>query len=156
MGSRQSERYARFYDEDQDDERDGDLRVEIEYKGDRAELAWARLLVKPVEEWSADCMGMLLDFVDFRDYESNPNPSRRTRREWWEAIIDGAERVKLPIPRKVTTIEGAADWVDHQVAPVLAMLAALVPDPVAYFETLCQRGRMRWKTKHRTLMAEAS
>ena len=138
MGSRASGRMVRIYD------RRGPTRFEMEWKGDRALLLWARLLACAEEGWSMEAMSELRAFLDFRQRQEGVNPQRCPLLPWWLELTEGASRSCVSIPRAARTLEDKRAWLRRQVAPVLAMVADGVPDWTAELADLLEDGRGRY------------
>jgi hypothetical protein len=138
MGSRASGRMVRVYD------RRGPVRVEMEWKGDRAALLWGRLLACAEDGWSLEAMTELRAFLDFRDRSSGVRPDFCPLLDWWQVLTDGAGRSCVSIPREASTLEDRRAWLRRQVAPVLAMVADGVPDWTAELADLLADGRGRY------------
>lgn len=142
LGSRQSERFLRVYD------RRGPTRVELEWKGQRAELLWARLLACGEADWSAEALEELRAFVDFRDRSSGVRPDFCPLLDWWSAFTAGAGRSCVAVPRpEARTIEDFRVWLRRQVAPVLALVLDAVPDSTAEVLALVTDGRARYQRR---------
>ena len=115
MGSRQSSAFARCYDER------GFTRFELEMKGERAEKA-ATLILEDSAQLERHTMGMIREFVDFVDAESDANRSRCTLLPFWQTFVTKFERVKVQLtPRPELTLDRNKDWIEGQVAPSLAL-----------------------------------
>lgn len=140
-------RLVRFYD------RRGPTRVEMELHGKRAQMLWAVLDGADLADWSAGCLAYLVDFLDFRDRKADSNVGRCPRLPWWEDFTDGAGRLALPLPRKAPTLEGSQEWIEHQVAPVLSLVADYVPDATDWLKGILRDGKERRKPHHAAMLA---
>ena len=138
MGSRSSGRMVRVYD------RRGPTRFEMEWKGERAVLLWRRLLASGEYWWSMAAMSELRAFVDFRERAEGVNPQRCPLLSWWDALTACAGRSCASIPREAKTLEDKREWLRHQVAPVLAMVADGVADWTGELVALLDNGRSRY------------
>jgi hypothetical protein len=142
LGSRQSERFLRVYD------RRGPTRVELEWKGKRAELLWARLLACGEELWSAEALEELRAFVDFRDRSSGVRPDFCPLLDWWAAFTAGAGRSCVAVPRpEARTLDDFRSWLRRQVAPVLALVLDAAPDSSDELAALVANGRGRYRSR---------
>jgi hypothetical protein len=92
-GSRKSNRRVRAYD------RRGPVRLEMEWRREKADLLARDLLALPVDQWATRAMGHLRDFIDFVDRSADVNVSRAPLLPWWAAFVDGVARVKLKVDR---------------------------------------------------------
>lgn len=141
MGSRQSGRFVRVYD------RRGPVRLEMEWKGERAVLLWRRLLAVAESGWSCAALTELRAFLDFRDRSASIHPVLCPLLPWWAEIVAGAGRDAVMLPRERPTLESQQEWLVRQVAPVLALVADSVPDATSLIARLLSEGRARYSTK---------
>jgi hypothetical protein len=152
LGARSSDRFLRCYD------MRGPTRLELEVKGDRAQLVFDHLLAFEESAWSGAAMGLLRDFVDFRDRSTGVRSDFAQLLPKWAVVVDGASRTALPIARKPPiTFTRLELWLERQVGPALAVWDAgtrLRSRPLA-LDHLLERGRGRWKSRHRALVASA-
>ena len=66
------------------------------------------------------------------------------------------ERCRLRLVKIVHTLEEVKDWVERQVAPVLAVLRCTEGRRFAdWLQGLCEGGQARWKGRHLQLLAQA-
>lgn len=146
LGSRSSERYLRAYD------RRGDVRLELELKGDMAE-AFKPVLLSPPEDFPRLSVGVLRDYVDFVHREATSNVSRAPLLDAWEAFTQALEKVKIRMRGVVVdTLERPREWLYRQVAPTLAMCQQAGMS----VEELIRNGERRMRRRHRRLVAMAS
>lgn len=135
MGSRTSERFARVYD------RRGYTRFEVEFKRGRAEAVPGDLLRHKVEEWPVRIAGHIRDFVEFL-------------RPWWDGVLGGAVRVWVSEgSAEEVMLERTMGWLEKQVAPSLACVHEALGGDTVYVMGLVQRGRKRYNSRHRILLA---
>ena len=144
IGSRTSKRMLRCYDAR------GVTRLELECKEERAVSLLEHLCAFDVSEWSAQAFGVLRDYVDFRDRDASKRVSDCPLLGWWAAIVGGAERVRLPLPRVMPDARRSVRWLRRGVAPMLAAVLAGVParDRAATIGKLLEEGRERWASRH--------
>lgn len=142
LGSRSSTRFLRVYD------RRGPTRVEMEWKKERAELLWARLLACAEEEWSSEALSELRAFVDFRERSEGDRPETAPLLSWWAEFTDGAGRWCASIPRKaVKSVDQLRMWVRRQVSGVLALVADAVGDWNTELDDILTEGRIRYRAR---------
>lgn len=149
MGARQSTQYLRCYDER------GWTRVELELKGSAAPVAgqqvFAAVLAGSVAAVPLVMVGWVRRFVDFVDRDATGNASRAPLLPFWESFVAGAEKARVVLegaaPR---TVEQVREWVEHQVAPALAVLREVLGPREVW--RLVDVGRGRWRSRHRALV----
>jgi hypothetical protein len=128
VGSRNSDRFVRFYDKavEQGLEDVVWTRCEIQHGGEHANVVAHSIIqggIDPVELFNS--------VVDFRDPDSDPNPSRRSRCDWWEMWLGVCtSKVSFAIVQLDKAVKQVAEWVVTQVAPSLAMLAMADPENI--------------------------
>lgn len=149
MGRRSSTQYARCYD------RRGLTRFELELKGEAAAAGANELLEALRSDANAFRMGVLgwvRRFVDFVDRESRGHASRCQLLPFWEAFVAGVDVARVTLAGAVQrTIQEVLAWVDRQVAPSLALLVVgFGKDEVL---RIAERGHLRWKGRHRAMLA---
>ena len=141
MGRRTSTQFARCYDSR------GVTRFELELKERAAAVAASELLAAPTGKFMLLALGWVRRFVDFVDAASNENPSRQTLLPFWEAFLNGAEKARVRLGGVVRrTAEDVRAWVEHQVAPGLAVVAHVFGPGV--LTDLLRHGRGRWGARH--------
>lgn len=127
FGSRQSNRYYRFYDKEQ--ESGGKIksnRLEVELKEELAVLAinqWLALSGENFEEWSPKLLaGLVVGGISFVQRGGDKNVSRMAMLPWWEQFV---EKVGCSIRHTVvvaeTNLERKKEWFTRQVAPTVAL-----------------------------------
>lgn len=125
VGSRNSDRFVRFYDKAIEQGLEGVVwtRCEIQHGGRHADIAARTIL-----EGRLDPVALFNSVVDFREPDSEVNPSRRVRCDWWAAWLGSlTERASFAIVALDKAVKQVAEWVNTQVAPSLAMLAMADP-----------------------------
>ncbi len=146
MGSRQSTSVARCYDQ-----RETGTRFELELKAGRAELT-APLVFEGAGQLPDVVVGLIQDFVDFVDPESDTNRSRCAFLPFWGNFIEGCKRLTVYLePRKDPTLPRIIDWLDRQVAVNLAVFR----ETGHSVEKLIRFGKSRFGEKHLALIASA-
>lgn len=128
FGSRKSERMIRVYD------KRGFTRLEIEYKGKRADLVAKEIFGAPdVADWYRIGLSHLRDYVNFD-------------MPWWNEFTGGVGRAwaQTTTPGEVTEARGAR-WLHKQVAPMLSALHDLYPEH--FVKELIAEGRVK-REKH--------
>lgn len=120
LGSRNSDRFVRFYDKAKEQDLQGDqvwTRCEVEFKRDAAEILAAHIA-------KGGCLReVVLATVDFR-IDDDSNKSRRTRCDWWQdwvLVLDSS--VSFAVKKVEKTIADAYNWLQKQVAPTMAFVS---------------------------------
>jgi len=143
MGSPRAARRVRVYD------RRGPVRLELQSRDSAAEAIAADLFAAPVEDFGRRFLGHVRAFVDFIE-AGEGNVTRRPLAGWWAAFCEGVEKSRVRVTAVVVdTFERIAAWVEHQVAPMLAVVAARRGDVAV--AALLSRGRSRWRSRHARL-----
>jgi hypothetical protein len=134
LGARTSERMLRVY------LHAGPFtRVELECKGERANLIMGDLLATEPGQWARRALGHLRDFIDFK-------------RDWWAEFCQGAERAHMKLTSWAASSFGRTQkWLEKQVAPALALVEELIG--IRELFELADRGRMKWGPRHLALLA---
>jgi hypothetical protein len=149
VGSRQSPRMIRFYD------RRGPTRIELELHQERAQLVWADLMAHSDADWSGAAMSHVRAFIDFRDRSNVSRPDLAPLLPWWSQIVAGAARSKLLIQRVERSLDDVKTWLERSISSSLALVARSMPDPAHYLDELVRNGRLKWRTRHRVMLARA-
>lgn len=143
LGSRQSDAYVRVYD------RRGYTRIEVEFKGEKAELM-RDVLMSSADEFAALAVGVLRSVVDFVDSSSSSNISRAPLKAVWAAFTEGLEKVKLALKGTVEpTVSRNTDHVERNAAAIYMYYRM-----VGSLSKLLEMGRNNLKPKHLSLMAK--
>jgi hypothetical protein len=131
LGSRESEKFVRFYDAEKKHGTPCD-RWEVELKRRHAQEAFKHF-ISPIfdpgdddsfEQITAQYLaGLVTGAVDFVKRDEGVRYSRRQRLNWWASLCDevGAA-VRLSPARPKPTLERTIQWFDRSVSPSLAML----------------------------------
>lgn len=128
VGSRKSDRFVRFYDKAVEQGLEGVqwTRCEIQHGGAKADIAALAIIAGDL-----DPVTLFNSVVDFRDPDSDINPSRRVRCDWWAAWLGVlTEKACFAIVQLDKAVKQVAEWVITQVAPSLALLAIADPDNI--------------------------
>lgn len=145
FGSRASESFLRIYNKqaermDQGEEDPGHwVRVELEMKGDKANLVAARYVFEGI----AFVVGLLRGLIEFKEPGQDTNKTRWPVARWWAAFLSGFEKCKLAITKEKPTIEGVKDWLRRQVAPSLAFVVRAEGGAMDWLYRLLQEGGQR-------------
>jgi Replication initiation factor len=110
IGSRTSNRFLRCYD------MRGPTRIELECKGARSVFLWQAFMASSETDWSDTALGVLRDFVDFRDRSGSDAPARCPLLPLWEAFVGHAPATPFPLPRKECRLERSMKFLEKQVA----------------------------------------
>ncbi len=86
---RSGERLIRIYN------RRGPTRVELELVGPYAHGGERMLFRTPLAEWPTTIRGMIRDFCDFVDRDSDPRVTRCELLPWWAAFVEGSEKISV-------------------------------------------------------------
>lgn len=145
LGSRRAARRVRVYDR-----RDTGTRLELQVRGQAAAAVAADVLSGELGDgWARGVLGHVRAFVDFVEVEDG-NASRRPLLRWWAAFVGDVERATVRLTGVVVdTFERVAAWVEHQVAPMLAVIEARRGESAV--AALLLRGKRRWGPRHTRL-----
>lgn len=153
IGSRSSRQFLRVYNKAVESAGHTDsIRWELEFKKEAAEFVSGRLVR---DDWRGIFCEHLVQVVDFRDRVPGKRGDRSRRLEWYEAIVGAASKATVRYPEPVQSLDGADAWLRKYVAPTLATVFEGRGGDVGYLEGLLEEGRIRQKTRHRALLAEA-
>jgi hypothetical protein len=132
LGSRQSERFLRVYN------LHGYTRLEMEYKGARANMVFHRLAASPPEKWHEIALGHLRDYID-------------VMRPWWKRFVGEVGRAYAKIVDiKQAALERVVEWLEKQVAPSLSVINDTCGLEVLLW--MIDIGRERRSQKHNVLV----
>ena len=141
FGARQSTRYMRCYIRD-----DGQTRVELECKGERADVVVRDLMACEAagQDVARRAVGHLLDFVDFLDFAP------------WGQMVGEAERAGVNLPRQVeVTVERKREWVLRQCAASVVTVGACAGDLDHWVAAIVEQGRRHLSLAARHLIPNA-
>lgn len=154
FGHRSSEAMVRIYDKAQEQGVNSHwVRVEMEFKGDKARQVAAMIEEGRTEELA----GVLRGLLDFKV----PNPAQKERSrwrtvEWWADFLDNAKKVRFEVVKQVEkTIDEVRQWLFKQVAPSLAVLVEYAGGNFGDLLDMVDSGRYRLKPHHRMMLANA-
>lgn len=141
LGSKRAARRVRVYDR-----RATGTRLELQVRHNAAAVIAADVFGVVPEALPGVVLGHVRAFVDFVEGD-DLNASRRPLAGWWAAFIGHVSRSRVRLGGVVVdTFEAAAAWLNHQVAPLLAVFEARLGTEAV--ESLLRRGRGRWAAKH--------
>jgi DNA relaxase NicK len=126
LGSRDSEKYIRFYDKFGESHGRLDCyRWEVEYKGDLSDKLFRLLLSFPFEQllYQQALVNYAVSCVDFVD-KSDKNIDRNLRLEWWDAWLSRVQThsYKVRAKRVKTSISSTKNWIARSVSKALLMV----------------------------------
>lgn len=159
IGSRSSDRMVRIYDQH------GYVRCELQLRKERADWAFRHLLwfqsssgaePRPFADAEVEARGLLRDYVDFVDRESDSNMTRREALPWWSTFIEGAAKVRHVIARAARSLERSREWIESKVRPTIAMVMAVASSEGKSMADWCmdvlQNGSRRWSAWQHSLV----
>lgn len=117
VGSRQSDAMLRIYHKADGDSFGSEpfTRLEMEYKGRRAEMEFLQLMAFDVADWLGIAAASLRGFFDIAA-------------DWWRDWLGAAPCWSIKMRRPFQTLERAQRWLKHQVAPTLAAVMIALSD----------------------------
>jgi DNA relaxase NicK len=126
LGSRDSEKYIRFYDKFAESHGRLDCyRWEVEYKGDLSDKLFRLLLSFPFDQllYQQALVNYAVSCVDFVE-KNDKNVDRNTRLGWWDAWLSRVQThcYKVRTTRTKTAISGKKDWIARNVSKALLMV----------------------------------
>lgn len=161
FGSRSSGTFARIYDKRSEQISKGveDVpeqwtRVELEFKGQNADAVVSRML--EAGSGAEVALGLLRQYVCFKDAGPDSNKSRWSTCAWWEAFLCYVERCRLGLPKIAQTVESVKQWLYRQVAPSLAFLVEYERGCVDEIYGMLRAGKGRLSPCHRALLQGAT
>ena len=96
-------------------------------------------------------MGAVRDFVDFVDRASDVNVSRASLLTWWSAFVGSWDKLSMLIPPKAArSVKQAYEWMQRQVAPMLAVIERAYGPEAVWGLTV--GGRERFGRRHRVML----
>lgn len=126
LGSRDSEKYIRFYDKFAQSHGKLDCyRWEVEYKGSMAEHVFRIILKCPSTcgKYSELLINIATSCVDFVE-KNDKNVERNQRLDWWNAWLSrvNTEKLVIRVVRVKTAISAKKNWVQRSVSKALLMI----------------------------------
>ena len=128
------------------------VRWEVQARGEAAEGLPCGLATG---NWGAIWASRVVQIVDFRERIDSMRPGRCARSEWFGDLVGNATKARVYAPRPPTTIAQIEEWIDRQVAPSLAVLVAASGGDIDRVNAVVERGRRRWRKKHRLLLGQS-
>jgi phage replication initiation protein len=156
LGSKTSDAQMRAYDKAKEQVVEGHwVRVELQFRDKQAQRV-VRAVSNPDTNMVRELVGVLRLYVDFKERGAASQKTRWRTVDWWDEFCCGLEKVKLSIEPMKRSVAQVLRWVEHQVGPSLAILAAAMdasPEDISdMFKELCREGRKRWKPKHMAIL----
>lgn len=149
VGSRNSERMLRIYDQRHLEERKHLTRVELQLMGDMARGFWDKLSAAGFDGFIELALGAITDFVDFVDTTKDKNTTRAKRLEAWSLLVGSAARLSVRrVVAAVRTAETVAAWAVHSVS---AILTASIEAGAITWDELQREGLSRYRPKHKAI-----
>jgi DNA relaxase NicK len=149
IGSRNSERLLRIYDQRHLEERQHLTRVELQLMGDQARGFWDKLCTAGFDGFIELALGSITDFVDFVDTTKDSNTTRAPRLEAWSALVGSVSRLSVRrVVAAVRTAETVAAWAFHSVS---AILTAAVEAGALTWDEFQREGLTRYRPKHKAI-----
>jgi DNA relaxase NicK len=126
LGSRDSEKYIRFYDKFSESHGRLDCyRWEVEFKGELANKLFAVILAYPPhkKKYQQELINIAVSCIDFVE-QTNKNVTRNQRLGWWDAWLSRVctENIRLRVPRIKTAISAKKNWIERSVSKALLMV----------------------------------
>lgn len=97
------------------------IRVEMECKGAAANNAAARLLDSGLT-MAVLSVAILKNYINFKDRTTDDNKSRWPVCDWWQAFVDGAERLSISRQIIPSDLDKRMTWFKRQCSKPVAML----------------------------------
>lgn len=127
------------------------VRWELRAHKEAANTLAAQLLAS--DDWGSVWAGRLQSFIDFRGEPDEANSARRPRLPWFEALVQGAQKMRAYPPHPVRTIDDVRRWLTRQVAPSLATVVAAAGGDIFPLIQLATDGAYRMTAVHRAIAA---
>ena len=157
IGSRKSDVFLRVYDKAKEQGLDNThwTRFEIQLRNDLA-TSLARLLCNSGDDedlFIELSLGTLKGYIEFKDKNSDSNPSRRVRLPWWGKIVGDVSKVKASRVKSERTISSTVDWIERQVAPALAVTKDFYGFRFQdLLNDILRDGKSRWRAPHLAML----
>ena len=141
LGAPTSDSRLRIYDKAAEQGLEGVhwVRVELQF---RRGLAHAMVL-RLVEDGPDVVLSVLRGCVDFKEPGGDSNVARRRSASWWVRFLRAREKLRLVLPRVAQTLEGVRRWIEHQVAPSLALLVKAEGGALDWLISVIHEGERR-------------
>jgi DNA relaxase NicK len=126
LGSRDSEKYVRFYDKFSESHGRLDCyRWEVEYKGELSNKLFSLLISFPFDAvlYQQALVNYAVSCVDFVD-KNDKNVGRNIRLGWWEAWLSRVQThcYTVRVKRIKTAISAKKNWIERSVSKALLMV----------------------------------
>lgn len=163
IGRRVSEMMIRCYDKFAEQSAKGQqpldcqqwTRVELESKGDNAQALAMALADVGASDAGRVAIGVLRNYLTFRDRSDDSNKSRWPVSQWWENFLCFCERFRLAVARKQPTLSQKEAWVRGQVSATLALLYKAAPSKAlgrSLLNSIMEEGERKLRPKHHKLL----
>lgn len=162
LGSAKSNKLIRIYDKSTQTGGEVDaIRIEVQFRDSKAMAAYLGWIDfdagAGVDVAAPSYLAQLVTgAVRFCDRaKGDKNIERCPMLPWWEALVDRVgQGIKVAAPRVVKTLERCMAWVDHQVAPTIALLKRAMGDGFAnYIDAVTTLGDERLTPRHLAIIA---
>jgi phage replication initiation protein len=113
-----------------------------------------------LDAWTEDeqafikaAFGVLRGFIEFKDFQSDINPTRRILLEWWDKFVGAYEKVRVIREKTIKSIEKTRAWLEKQVAPSLGLIHE-IDGSFNWLHKEAFKGKGRWSTIHLTMLSQ--
>jgi len=153
IGSASSRRRLRVYDKNLESHGEiNAIRWEMQERKEAAETLLVQLAYG--ESWPKIIAARLVSFVDFRDLVK-VEVEDRDRLPWFAALVAGAEKAMVYLPKAAQTLAEVQDWFKRALGPTLAVIMAGWGGDLGRLDDVLKDGKRRWKPRHKAMLAEA-
>jgi len=128
IGSKKSRAFLRVYNKalEQNLEDTHWTRFELQIKDELATGIASVLLASWKDNgekaFAEQALSLLRGFIEFKDKESDINPTRRAPLDWWTKLTEGADKVRITRVKTERSIEKTRQWLESQIAPSLGLI----------------------------------
>ena len=124
FGSAQSRTQYRIYDKAAEQGVSGHwIRCEGQYRNENANQVAKMIRDAGMDEIGSVYCGLLRGYLNFlTPSKTDTNKSRWKAAQWWLDLLQGAEKLKLSLPKTKPTMERKKEYFTKQAAPTMAML----------------------------------
>lgn len=131
------------------------VRWELRAKGERAHAL--AILIAGCEDGEAvggKVAGVLRRYLDFKESsQSDTNKGRWQTALWWDALLSGAEKLRLVVESVTRTLESVRCWLDYQAGPSIAMLMRAQGGALDWLMDIARDGDRRLRPRHWAMLA---
>jgi len=130
----------------------GWTRVELRNRNARSHA----LVLRVIAEGFGVVASVLRGYLDVRVPVLSDGKRQTDRWEpvaWWADFCGWAESARLKVEGSTRSFQSTLVWLDRQVGTVLAMVKAVLPEPMAFIEQLMERGGRRFGARHLNMMS---